>query len=123
MKPSYVIASIFFVTFALSPVIAQQSPRLLFEVTVNGAVVARPEMKVPSDGEGRLELDRDHGVERVDFKPTTRGDQAMAIAFTVTSGDRQFHPTLVITRTVPGTIEWTSSTGTETFRLGVSWVE
>jgi hypothetical protein len=49
---------------------AQQSPRLLFEVSVDGSLVARPEMRVPLGGEGRLELDERHGQVRVTFRPS-----------------------------------------------------
>jgi hypothetical protein len=101
---------------------AQQSPRLLFEVSVDGSLVARPEMRVPLGGEGRLELDERHGQVRVTFRPSARGDD-IVIAFDITDGDRRFGPNLLITRTVPGAIEWTSSAKGQAFRLAVSWVQ
>ena len=89
---------------------------------MDGSIVARPEMRVPSGGEGRLELSEVHGEERVTFTPTVRGDD-VAIAFDISSGGRQFRPTLVITRTVPGSLEWTSSTRAQAIRLTVSSVQ
>jgi hypothetical protein len=105
----------------MATAIAQESPRLLFEVTIDGSVVAKPEMRVASSGEGRIELDENHGALRVTFTPTVRGDD-VAIAFDITEGGRQFRPTLVVTRTVPGSIEWTSNVRGHAIRLGVSWV-
>jgi hypothetical protein len=101
-----------------SPTTAQESPRLLFEVTVNDSVVARPEITVRSGGEGRIDL----GEKHVIFVPTIRGDD-LAVAFDVADGERRLKPTLVITKTVPGSIEWLSPSEGQSVRLAVSWVE
>ena len=100
---------------------AQERTRLQFEVTIDGSIVARPEMSVQSGGEGRLELNEVHGEERVTFTPTVRGDD-VAVAFDISSGGRQFRPTLVITGTVPGSLESVTSTRAQTIRLTVSLV-
>ena len=117
---SFIFACI--AALSMSRAIAQESPRLLFEVTVDGSIVARPEMRVPSGGEGRLELDETRGDARVIFTPTLRGDD-IAIAFDITAGSRRVRPTLVISRTVPGGIRWTSSTGAHEVRLQISWAQ
>jgi hypothetical protein len=88
-------------------------------VAIDGSTVARPEIIVRSGGEGRLELNEIHGEERVTFTPTVRGDD-IAIAFNITSGSRQFRPSFVISKTNPGSIEWTSSARAQTIRLTVS---
>lgn len=106
---------------AASPAMGQESPRLLFEVTVGGSLVARPEMRVRSGGEGRIVLDEKQGEARVTFTPIVRGDD-IAIAFDITHGDKRSRPTLVITKAVPGSIEWMSPAQRQTVRLAVSWV-
>ena len=107
---------------AVSTAIAQESPRLLFEVTVDASVVARPELRVPSGGEGSIVLGEKQGKARVTFTPTVRGDD-IDVAFDITDGDKRLRPTLRISRTVPGSIEWMSpAQGQKTVRLAVSWV-
>jgi hypothetical protein len=107
---------------AVSTASAQESARLLFEVTIDGSTVARPEMKLRSGDEGRIQLDEKHGGALVNFTPTVRGDD-IAIAFDIAVGDRQLRPRLVISKTVSGSIEWLSETQGQTVRLAVSWVE
>jgi len=107
---------------AVSTAIAQESPRLLFEVTVDGSVVASPELTVQSGGEGSIVLGEKQGKARVAFSPTVRGDD-LDIAFEITDGDQRLKPTLRISKTVPGSLEWTSSAqGQKPVRLAVSWV-
>ena len=107
---------------ALSTAIAQESPRFLFEVTLDGSLVARPELRVQSGGEGSIVLGEKQGKARVTFKPTVRGDE-IDIAFDITDGDKRLRPMLRISKTVPGSIEWTSrAQGQKTVRLAVSWV-
>jgi hypothetical protein len=122
MKWTHVVVVACIVAGAVSTTTAQESPRLLFEVTVDGSLVARPEMKVRSGGEGRIELDERHGEARVIFTPTLRGDD-IEIAFDITDGDRRLRPTIVITRTVSGSIQWTSQLQGRAVRLAVSWVQ
>jgi hypothetical protein len=105
---------------AASTAMARESPRLLFEVTVDDSLVARPELRVPSGGEGRIELREKQGDARVTFAPTVRGD-GIVIKFDITDGDKRLRPTLVITETTPGFIEWTSPAQGQTVRLAVSW--
>jgi hypothetical protein len=122
MKLSRLFVFVCVVAVGLSPAIAQERPRLLFEVTQDGSVVARPEMRVPFGGEGRLELEERHGGERVTFTPTVRGDD-IAIAYNISSGGKQFRSILVVTNTTPGFVEWTSSAAGQTFRLTISRVQ
>ena len=106
---------------AVSTAVAQGSPRLLFEVTVDGSVVARPELTVLSGGQGSIVLGEKQGKARVTFTPTVRGDD-IDIAFDIADGDKRLGPTLVITKTAPGSIEWMSPAHRQTVRLAVSWV-
>jgi hypothetical protein len=107
---------------AVAPVVAQEPTRLVFEVTVDGSLVAKPEMRVPSGGEGRIVLDEKRGDALVTFIPTVRGDN-VAIAFDIAAGDKEFKPTLVITKTVLGSLRWASSTGGQDVRVQVSWIQ
>ena len=122
MRLSLLIVLVSIVAVTVSTARAQQPPRLLFEISVDGSLVARPELRVPLGGEGRIELDERHGQVRVTFRPSARSDD-LVIAFDITDGDRRFRPNLVITRTVPGLIEWTSSAQGQTIRLAVSWLQ
>ena len=107
---------------AASTATGQESPRLLFEITLDGSLVARPELRVQSGGEGSIVLGEKQGKARVTFTPTVRGDD-IDIAFDITDGDKRLRPTLRISKTVPGFIEWTSRAhGQKTVRLAVSWV-
>lgn len=109
---------------------AQEPTRLQFEVTIDGSLVARPELRVQSGGEGRLDLNDDYGelrrfsglAEKIILTPTVSGDD-VAIAFNITSGEKEIRPSLVISRAVRGSLEWTSGTGAHTVRLSVSWVQ
>jgi hypothetical protein len=50
-----------------------------------------------------------------------RGDD-ITLAFNITSGDRQFRPSLVISKDVRGSVEWTAADG-QPITLTVSWVQ
>ena len=107
---------------ALSTAIAQESPRFLFEVTLDGSVVARPELRVQSGGAGSIVLGEKQGKARVTFTPTVRGDE-IDIAFDITDGDEHLKPMLRISKTGPGSVEWISPAhGQKTVLLAVSWV-
>ena len=122
MKLGRLIVFACLVGIAASIATAQETPRLLFEITVDGSTVARPEMRVPLGGQGRIELDENRGDARLTFSPTLR-DDGLAIAFDITNGDGQLRPTLVITRTVPGSLQWTSRAGGRAIRIDVSWLQ
>ena len=118
MELSRLFAFAFLFSVGMSPVIAQQSIRLQFEVTKDGSTVAKPEMSVNSGAAGRIEI---ADVGRVVFTPTLR-DSDVAIAFDISSGGKQFKPRLVISANEPGSISWTSDARQESFTLTVSWV-
>ena len=105
----------------LSTAIAQESLRLQFEITVDGSVVARPELTVQSGGKASIVLGEKQGKARVTFTPTVRGDD-IDIAFDITDGDKRLRPTLRISKTVPGVIAWMSRAEGPKTRLAVSWV-
>ena len=106
---------------AVSTATAQESLRLQFEITVDGSVVAKPELKVQSGGEGSIAFgEKSQAV--VAFTPTVRGDD-IDFAFDITDGEKRLSPTLRISKTVPGSMEWMSPAhGQKTVRLAVSWV-
>ena len=114
-----------------SPVMTQEPTRLQIQITRDGSVVARPELTVESGGAGRLELNGEslpnphpliEGLrEKIGITPTVRGDD-VALAFNIASADRQLRPSLVISRDVRGSVEWTAADG-QPIRLTVSWVQ
>jgi len=106
---------------AVSTATAQESLRLQFEITVDGSVVAKPKLKVQSGGEGSIAFgEKSQAV--VAFTPTVRGDD-IDFAFDITDGEKRLSPTLRISKTVPGSMEWMSPAhGQKTVRLAVSWV-
>jgi hypothetical protein len=118
------------VALGMSPAIAQEAPRFLFEVTIDGAIVAKPELRVASGRQGLIVLTDEYGElrrfeglqERIAFTPTDRGDE-IALAFDITSMGRQFRPSLVIDRSVRGAIEWTTTSEGRPLRLTVSWLQ
>src|SRR5687767_11801585 len=95
-----------FVTLGVSPAMAQDSTVLRIEVIRDGSVVARPVLMPPPGRDGRLELNGEwadnptlKGLrESVSITPTVRGDD-LTLAFSITSGAKQFKPGLVISRT------------------------
>jgi hypothetical protein len=102
-----------------SVTIAQESIRLGFEVVKNGSTVAQPEVSVTSGSAGSIEID---GVGQFAFTPTLRGSDAVAIAFDIKAGAKRLQPRLVIGKSEPGTLSWTSETRSESFKLKVSWI-
>ena len=122
MKSSGSFVVVCMVALFVAPAIGQQAPRLLFEVTVDGSLVARPEMRVPSGGQGRIELDERRGDVRLLFTPTVRADD-VSIAFDISGGGRQAKPTLVVSKAVPASIVWVSPAGGREVRIQISWLE
>ena len=100
----------------------QEAPRLRFEVTVDGALVASPEMRVPSGGQGRLELDERRGDVTVLFTPTVRTDD-VSLAFDIAGGGRAANPTLVVSKAVPVSILWVSPATGQEGRIQISWLQ
>jgi hypothetical protein len=117
------------VALAVSPITAQAAARLQIEITRDGSVMAKPELKLLSGGEGRLELNGElspvqalKGLrERVTITPAVR-DGEVALAFNIASGDRQLRPSMVISRDVRGSVEWMAADG-QPIRLTVAWIQ
>lgn len=107
-----------FVFSSVTTAIAQDSLRFQFDVTKGGSSVGKPEVSVNAGSAGRIEIDN---VGRISFTPSVRGSD-VAIAFDISSGGKQFRPSLVISKDKPGSISWTSAAGAESFNLTVSWV-
>jgi len=118
MKLNRLLVFAFLLSVGTSSALAQESIRLQFEVVKNGSTVATPEVSVISDSAGSIEVE---GVGKFAFTPASRGSDAVAITFDISSGGKQFQPRLVIGRKQPGSLSWTSETG-ESFKLKVSWV-
>ncbi len=116
-----IVLAVIVAAAAVSTAMAQESLRLQFEITVDGSVVAKPELKVQSGGEGSIAFgEKSQAV--VAFTPTVRGDD-IDFAFDITDGEKRLSPTLRISKTVPGSMEWMSPAhGQKTVRLAVSWV-
>jgi hypothetical protein len=106
---------------AVSTAIAQESLRLQFEITVDGSVVGKPELRLEPGGQGSIAFgEKSQAV--VTLTPTVRGDD-IDIPFDITDGDKRLSPTLRISKTVPGSVEWKSPAHAQkTVRLAVSWV-
>jgi hypothetical protein len=122
----FVCASV--VTLSLSPATAQESTVLQVEVMRDSAVVARPQLRVSSGREGRVDLDGQWAAaplkglqEKIVITPTVRGND-ITLAFNITSGDRQFRPSLVISKDVRGSVEWAAADG-QPLRLSIPWVQ
>jgi hypothetical protein len=118
------------VAFGTSPAVAQEPTRLQIQVIRDGSIVARPELRLASGREGRLEMSdeflppnhRLKGLrEKIAITPTVRGDD-IALAFNIASAGKQFGPSLVISKDVRGSVEWTAADG-QPIRLSVSWVQ
>lgn len=113
----FVFAILFSVGASLT--MAQESIGLKFEVVKDGSTVAQPEVSVTSGSAGRIEID---GVGQFAFTPTFRGSDSVAITFDIKTGGKQLQPRLVISKSEPGTLSWTSETRPESFKLKVSWI-
>jgi hypothetical protein len=119
MNPSRLFAVACVVALLLVPVAAQEAPRLLFEVSVDGAVVAKPELRVPLGSEGRLSLDKEPYDLQVRFTPTLRGDD-IALALTISSRGEEARPMLRIRSSAPSILEWAPKTGGPRYRIAIS---
>ena len=130
MKWSRLLVFSCVVGLAVSPATAQEAIRLRIEVSRDGAVVAKPELRVQSGREGRLELNGESvpdplpwlkGLrERIAITPTVRGDD-VAIALTIASGERQFTPALVMSKDIRVSVQWSAADG-QPITLALSWV-
>ena len=128
MKWSRLFAFACVVALGVSPALGQQLTVLRIELTRSGSVVARPQLNLPPGIEGRLVLNGAvpasapvlKGLnEDVVVTPTVRGDE-ITLAFDIASGNRRLRPTLVISKDVRGSIEWTAADG-QPVMLTVSW--
>jgi hypothetical protein len=119
MTPIRLFALACVVGLSLVTAAAQEAPRFLVEVSVGGTLVAKPELRVSLGGEGRLSLDKQPNDLQVRFTPTPRGDD-IRLAFTITSRGEEARPTLLISRAVPGIVEWTSTADGQKIRIVIS---
>jgi len=126
-SPLFVFACV--IAQSMSALSAQTQARLLCEVTVNGSVVAKPELRVMSGQEGELWFALEPGA-RDSFKgwtvkarltPVVQGDD-IAISFNIATGDKSLRPSLVISKGVRGAFEWTSSSGVP-IKLSIEWAQ
>jgi hypothetical protein len=98
---------------------AQESIGLKFDVVKDGSTVAQPEVSVTSGSAGSIEID---GVGQFAFTPTVRSSDAVTIAFDIKAGGKRLQTRLVISKSEPGTLSWTSETGGQSLKLRVSWI-
>jgi len=119
MKLRQLFLIVVLISGATSVPMAQESIRLRFELVKNGSVVAAPEVSGMPGSTGSIRL---AGVGSIEFTPTFRDSDSLAIAFDIQSGSTQLRPRLVISDTRPGSLSWTSRRGAESFRITVSWI-
>lgn len=86
---------------------AQDSVRLRFQIMRNGSVIANPEISVAQGSVGRIDI-RDSFTCEV---TPTMHDSQLDLAFDIKTGDRHLQPRLVIGKTEPGVVSWTSASG------------
>ena len=60
-------------------------------------------------------------MSKVTITPEVRGAD-IALALNIASGDKQFCPSMVISKDVRGAVEWTAADG-QPIRLTVSWIQ
>jgi hypothetical protein len=104
---------------------------LQIEVTRDGSLIAKPQLVGHSGQELRLDLNTEwipnasaplKGLrENIRIIPTVQGDD-ISLALNVASGAKQFRPSLVISKDVRGSVEWTAADG-QPLRLTVAWVQ
>ena len=131
MTRLHVIVFACIVALCISTARAQQENQVLrFEISKDGALIASPELWLQSGMVGRIHLDsRDAPTapvasglrERIELTPTVQGEN-LSIAFDITSNDKRFQPSLVISKDVKGALEWVSYEG-HAIQLSVSWVQ
>ena len=115
MKASRLLAMACLAAVFLATAAAQETPRLLFEVSVDGTVVAKPELRVRPGEESRLDLDD----LQVRFTPTLRGDD-IVLEFRIQTGGDEIFPTLRISRTTPGSLRFRRSVDGPDYRIAIS---
>ena len=118
MKPSRLFALVCVIALSLMRAAAQEAPHLLFEVSVDGTTIAKPELRVPLGGVGRLSLDS----LQLRFTPTLRGED-LALAFTIMLEGQESRPTLRISRSMPGTIDLKPKADGPSHRIRIVWLE
>ena len=116
---------------SMSPLLAQETTRLQIEITRDGTLVGKPELRLPSGREGSVYLSAEFSTnvppllkglrEKITITPTVRGDD-VSLAFNIASADKQFRPSLVISKDVRGSVEWTAADG-QPIRLTVAWIQ
>ena len=116
---------------SMSPVLAQETTRLQIEITRDGTLVAKPELRLLPGREGLVELSAEFSPnvpplleglrEKIRITPTVRGDD-VTLAFNIASANKQFRPSLVISKDVKGSVEWTAADG-QPIRLTVAWIQ
>jgi hypothetical protein len=118
------------VALGMSSAMAQESTILQIEVTRDGSLVAKPQLRLLSGRVGRLELNGEWAAanpllkglrEKIEVTPVVQGDD-ITVAFNITSGEKQLRPSLVISKDVRGSVEWTAVDG-QPLRLTVLWVQ
>ena len=119
MKLNRLFALAVLFSVGTSVTIAQESIALRFEVVRDGSTVAQPEVSMTPGSASSIEID---GVGQFAFTPTFRGSDTVAIAFDIKAGGKRLQPRLVIGKSEPGTLSWTSERRPQSFKVKVSWI-
>jgi hypothetical protein len=130
MRSILVLTAACAIALSIAAVRAQDADVVLhFNITKGDALVASPVLRLKSGMVGRIHLDsRDAAAgsvvsglrERIALTPTIQGEN-ISIAFDITSDEKRFQPSLVISKEVVGGLEWRSSEG-QAIGLNVTWV-
>ena len=118
MKPNRLFALVCLIALSVMPALAQEEARLLLEVSVDGTTIAKPELRVPLGGVGRLSLDS----LQLRVTPSLSGDH-LALAFTIMLEGQESRPVLRISRSMPGTLALKPKADGPSYRIGISWLQ
>jgi hypothetical protein len=102
---------------------------LLIEVLRDGSLIAKPQLVGHAGQVLRLDLNTEFipnaplkGLrENIRIVPTVQGDD-LSLAVNIASGAKKFKPTLVISKDLCGSFEWTAADG-HILRLAIRWVQ
>ena len=128
MKSLHVLVFALAITLGATSASAQDIV-LSVDVSKDGSLVAKPQLRIRSGRQGMLTIDEMDAPtapavrglrERITLTPTIQGEN-VSIALDITSDTKKFRPSLVISKDLKGSVEWISTEG-QTIRLSVSWM-
>lgn len=93
--------------FFVPSVNGQESIRLRFQVTRNGAVIANPEIVVNEGAVGRIDI-KDSVI--LALTPRVQNSR-LTLTFDIRTGDKHLQPQLAVDTIEPATLSWTTVAG------------